>query len=157
MAEDKIITTLRRRLEKWELKHLRAHALELQERIDEATARAENAEADARHAWQSAEQWQENAMAMMSELAEITGGDPGITQDGQIGIVARTQDGDTAPVDAEGFALLTGDGPAADLLDAAQAMRNYLLCRSDYDVQAGLDGERWETLNRAVNAMELQS
>lgn len=70
------LATMRRRLEKWELQHLRQHALELQERLDRA-------EEEAARAWESAEFWRDNAMELQEYLIE-DGFTVGITQQGQM-------------------------------------------------------------------------
>lgn len=73
------ISAIRRRLEKWELEHLRRLAAELQERL-------ERAEDEARRAWDSAEFWQQNAMQLQEELLD-TGLTIGMTKDGQMGAI----------------------------------------------------------------------
>jgi len=67
---------MRRRLERWELQHLRQHALELQERM-------ERAEEEAARAWESAEFWRDNAMELQEALMS-DGFTVGITKSGQM-------------------------------------------------------------------------
>ena len=76
---DKTIQAIRRRLEKWELEHLRALAAELQERL-------ERAEAEAAEAWASADFWQRNGMQLQEDLMNA-GLTVGITKEGQMGAV----------------------------------------------------------------------
>lgn len=76
------LAALRRRLEKWELQHLRQLASELQERL-------ERAEEEAALAWESAERWQQNAIelqeALMAEDFTV-----GITPEGRLVATPRT-------------------------------------------------------------------
>lgn len=81
------LAAIRRRLEKWELDHLRQLALELQERL-------ERAEEEASRAWESAEFWRENAMSLQQELWD-EGATIGITKTGQMVVAKNT--GDAAP------------------------------------------------------------
>lgn len=73
---DYTITKLKRRLERWEIEHLRRHAAELAERL-------EAAEEDARRGWDAAESWREDTMQLMQEMME-EGRQVGITKNGQI-------------------------------------------------------------------------
>ena len=70
------LAPLRRRLDKWELQHLRTHALELAERL-------ERAEEESVRAWESAELWRENAFELQQALMD-DGATIGITQAGQM-------------------------------------------------------------------------
>lgn len=79
---DRTLDALRRRLEKWELEHLRRLAAELQERL-------ERAEEEASRAWESAEFWQRNAMDLQEALLE---------EDFTIGL---TQGGELVPIPPE--------------------------------------------------------
>lgn len=78
------LAAMRRRLEKWELQHLRQHALELQERLDRA-------EEEAARAWESAEFWRDNAMELQEHLIE-DGFTVGITKEGQM-VAAKSTEG----------------------------------------------------------------
>lgn len=73
---DRTLEALRRRLEKWELEHLRRHANELRDRLDRA-------EEEASRAWESAEFWRQNAMDLQEDLMEA-GLSIGLTKEGQI-------------------------------------------------------------------------
>ena len=73
---DRTISTLRRRLEKWELQHLRQHASDLAERL-------ERAEEDAARANESADFWHQQCMSMIAELQD-EGAEIGLTKSGEI-------------------------------------------------------------------------
>jgi len=80
---DRTIDALRRRLEKWELQHLRALAAELAtrlERLDDDLSRARD---ESSRAWESSEFWQRNATDMQLELMEADY-TIGLTKDGQV-------------------------------------------------------------------------
>ncbi|MCK2086950.1 hypothetical protein MXC99_01940 [Thauera aromatica] len=82
-APDRTVQNLRRRLERWELDHLRRLAAELQERLDRALDEAERAKEERDRAWESAASWQRHAENLQQELWEAGGG-IGITQDGDL-------------------------------------------------------------------------
>lgn len=71
---DRTLNALRRKLEQWELSHLRQHCAELAERLDRAEERAADAEYWAEH-------WRENAFQLKRDLMD-DGVQIGITQDG---------------------------------------------------------------------------
>lgn len=71
---DRTLNSLRRKLEEWELAHLRQHCTELAERLDRAEERAADAEYWAEH-------WRENAFQLQRDLMD-DGVQIGITQDG---------------------------------------------------------------------------
>lgn len=68
---------IQRRLERLELEHLRQHAAELAERLEEAERRLSHAE-------YTAEFWHDQAFEMHNTAADAVGGMPGITMDGQL-------------------------------------------------------------------------
>lgn len=70
------IAALRRRLERWELDHLRKLAVELEERL-------ERAEADAASGWIAADQWREEALTLTRELMD-SGETVGLTKQGHL-------------------------------------------------------------------------
>lgn len=113
-APDRTVQSLRRRLERWELEHLRRHAAELADRLERAAAELEQAQDEAQRAWHMAEHWREEALSLAHELMEA-GAVVGITQDGQIGVVASGE--------ATGDRALLA---APQLLDAAQAAAELL-------------------------------
>lgn len=82
---DRTLEALRRRLEKWELEHLRALAAELRERLDRA-------EDDASRAWESADYWQRNATDLQLELME-NDFTIGLTKSGEIVATKNTEPG----------------------------------------------------------------
>lgn len=85
---DKTLQNLCRRLEKWELDHLRKLAAELNERLERTQEKLRRAEEEASRAWDMAEFWRENAMelqeALMAEDFDI-----GLTKEGQMAAMKR--------------------------------------------------------------------
>lgn len=79
---DKTIATLKRKLERWELEHLRRHAAELAERL-------EVAEESARYEREVAESWREDAFNLMEKMME-DGQQIGLTKSGEV-VVASIQ------------------------------------------------------------------
>lgn len=76
MKTDRTLAALQRRLDKWELQHLRALVVELHERCEAAERRAEDAEDRMHNAEVMADFWQHEAMD--------GGASVGITQDGEL-------------------------------------------------------------------------
>lgn len=79
--------TLKRRLESMELEHLRQHALELHEQLEQAQAEAERA-------WESANFWQRDAMNMQEAMLDPEFANArciGLTKSGEL-LVVRTGD-----------------------------------------------------------------
>lgn len=75
------IKQLRRRLDRWELPHLRELAARLANDLEEMTERAERAESEASMAWRDAEQ----ARDLLNELTnEQPGLSIGMTVDGSL-------------------------------------------------------------------------
>lgn len=85
-AAKRAIVALRRRLEKWELEHLRQLACDLSERLERAEAEAARAKDACFNAENVAEFWRENAMELQSALCK-DGLAVGITREGQMGVV----------------------------------------------------------------------
>lgn len=81
---DRTLTNLRRRLEKWELDHLRTLCAQQADRI-------ERLETELDIARQSADYWREDAFALTRELMDA-GETVGLTRDGQLGIVRSDAD-----------------------------------------------------------------
>lgn len=80
---DKVLRALRRKLERWELGHLRVHALELHERL-------ECAEAEAQRNEDNAEFWRENYMRMEEAFHDedfATHRSIGLTKTGELLVV----------------------------------------------------------------------
>lgn len=85
--KDRTVTNLQRRLERMELEHLRKHALELHERLEQA-------ESAARHAEESADFWQRHAMNLQEALHDgefATHRSVGITKTGELMVVRNDQ------------------------------------------------------------------
>lgn len=79
----KAITTLRKRLSRWELDHLRTHCAELADRLETAQERIESLEADNDRAWRTADSWREETMQLINELQD-KGQEIGLTQSGHL-------------------------------------------------------------------------
>lgn len=88
---DRTLSTLRRRLEKWELDHLRTLCAQQSDRI-------ERLETELDIARDSADFWREDAFALTRELM-AAGETVGLTRDGQLGVV-RSESDDNAPIEA---------------------------------------------------------
>ena len=80
------ISAMRRRLSKWELDHLRTHCAELAERLEAAQERIDALESEVSRAWDAAESWRDDAMALSEDLQEA-GKTVGLTQGGQLVVV----------------------------------------------------------------------
>ncbi len=81
------LRNLQRRLERWELGHLREHAADLAERLEAAEKRVAEAEERARAAEASCDFWHDQAVDAHYAAAEESGGAPGITMDGTLVVV----------------------------------------------------------------------
>lgn len=82
-AQAKTIAALRKRLERWELDHLRALSVSLHQQLEIANERAEQLQSDLDHAWRNAEAWQDNAMELVKQL-EAEGQTVGLTITGAL-------------------------------------------------------------------------
>ncbi|MFM9926930.1 hypothetical protein VLK31_28365 [Variovorax sp. H27-G14] len=87
------LCNLKRRLERWELEHLRQHAADLAERLEAAEKRATEAEARATHAEYTCDFWHDQAVDAHHAAADAVGGLHGITMDGQLVVVPRAVEG----------------------------------------------------------------
>jgi uncharacterized protein YciW len=76
------LRTLKRRLDRWELEHLRQHAAELADCLEAAEERASAAE-------QACDFWHAQSVNAHYAAADAAGGMPGITMDGSLVIVPR--------------------------------------------------------------------
>lgn len=86
------LRALKRKLERMELEHLRRHALELHELLEQAESRACRAEAEATDAWESANFWQRDAMNMQEAMLDpefVNARCIGLTKTGEL-LVVRT-------------------------------------------------------------------
>jgi hypothetical protein len=79
----KTIAALRKRLERWELDHLRALSVSLHDQLEVAHERIQALQSDIDRAWRNAEAWQDDAMELVKAL-EAAGTEVGITQAGQL-------------------------------------------------------------------------
>lgn len=90
MKESKTLRNLRRRLERWELRHLREHVLELAGRLEEAESRVREAEQRASDADEIIEFWREHALDLQRAVADhefATHRCVGLSADGQLMVV----------------------------------------------------------------------
>ena len=75
---------IQRKLDRWELQHLRLLAAQQAEQIDELQRRLSWAE-------DCAERWRDDALDLQHQLADDTGGQPGLTRGGRLVVVAAPQ------------------------------------------------------------------
>ena len=103
MPQDRIIATLKRRLARWELDHLRSLAGQQADRI-------ERLETELDIAQQNAEFWERHAHDLMRDVSDL-GKTVGITPEGDVGVVDRglLDRGDADPLNAQ-----VGDGSVVD-------------------------------------------
>ncbi len=87
------VNAIRKRLDRWELDHLRKLAQEQADRLEAAQERIEALESEASRAWDTAESWRMDAMDLVNDL-EKAGRTVGLTQSGQL--VAMAQEGSAA-------------------------------------------------------------
>ena len=87
----KAIQAMRRRLDRWELEHLRKHAAVLSDRLSDAQAQIEDLESEVSRAWHCAASWQQNAESLVRDL-EAAGKSIGLAQNGAL-VVADEDDG----------------------------------------------------------------
>lgn len=85
---DTVLSRLQRRLERWELEHLREHAAALAAQVEDLEQRLQAAESAADFWWQQAENLREE-MPSGTHL--------GLTVDGQIGLLSTTTQQERAP------------------------------------------------------------
>lgn len=87
------LRSLKRRLDRWELEHLRKHAAELAAKLEAAEQRAEDALRRLSDAEYTAEFWHDQAVDMHNAAADAAGGMPGITMDGRLVVVPANMGG----------------------------------------------------------------
>lgn len=75
---------IQRKLERWELEHLRLLAAQQAEQIEELQRRLNWAE-------DCAERWRDDALALHQDLAHATGGAPGLTKAGELVVLEPGQ------------------------------------------------------------------
>ena len=83
---DPALHRLRRRLERWELPHLRQHAAELAERVEALEREAADLRQQLASAEQRADWWHDQAIEALQALPD--GLAPGLTIDGRTCIIA---------------------------------------------------------------------
>jgi len=91
----KTINALRKRLERWELEHLRKHAADLAQRLETAQARIETLESEVWRAWDAADSWRDQTQELVNDLQEA-GQTVGLTVDGTLVVVADVAQGGAA-------------------------------------------------------------
>ena len=121
----KTIKALRKRLERWELEHLRQLAASLADRLEAAEQRIEALEIDAARAWDTAEAWREDAQRLVEEL-EAAGATVGLTQGGALVVCDDAQP--AAPTQATGDAWRYCSNLGSP--EAAQALAQAVLTAS---------------------------
>lgn len=82
----KTIAALRKRLERWELDHLRTLSVSLHEQLEAAHERIDALQSDLDRAWRNAEAWQDDAMELVKQL-EAEGQTVGLTVAGALVVV----------------------------------------------------------------------
>lgn len=98
-ATAKQLAAIQRKLDKWELLHLRAHAAEQAERLEKAEEDLERARADAANAWECADHWQSQLDNLIQDMRS-TGREVGMTQSGDLLVMPAMQGVDIAAVHA---------------------------------------------------------
>ena len=89
-ANSSLVTNIRRRLERWELPHLRELAARQAEQIEQLQAELEDTQRRLNWAEDCAEQWREQTVQALNDAVDA---DPerrciGLTQDGTVMVVA---------------------------------------------------------------------
>ncbi|MBI3103220.1 MAG: hypothetical protein HYY98_16960 [Burkholderiales bacterium] len=87
------VSNIRKRLDRWELDHLRKLVQEQADRLETAQERIDALESEARRAWDVAESWRMDAMELVNDL-EDAGKTVGLTKSGQL--LVMTQEGGAA-------------------------------------------------------------
>lgn len=88
-----LLRNLQRRLDRWELEHLRQHATGLAEQLEAAEQRAVEAERRLSDAEYTAEFWHDQTVEMHNQAADESGGMPGLTMGGQLVMVPAAEGG----------------------------------------------------------------
>lgn len=88
-----LLRNLKRRLERWELQHLREHAAELAQRLEAAEQRAADAQYRLSLAEVLADSWREEALDMQRAAAADGGGKLGITMNGRLVVMPAAAGG----------------------------------------------------------------
>jgi hypothetical protein len=91
-ANSPLVLNIRRRLERWELPHLRELAARQAEQIEQLQAELEDTQRRLNWAEDCAEQWHEQTMQALNDAVDA---DPkrlciGLTQDGRVAVLVNT-------------------------------------------------------------------
>lgn len=89
------VAAIRKRLDRWELDHLRLHAAQLATELESAKERMESLESEVSSAWSMADMWRDEVNGLAEDL-QAAGKTVGMTLDGQLGVVVATQQGAAA-------------------------------------------------------------
>lgn len=117
---DTTLTRLQKKLDRWELEHLRQHVSDLATRLEMAEERLTQEEANADY-------WREQHMAMMRDLTE-QGHQIGLTQDGELILLGNQGDLIACALEkAEGFLIGFEDDPDQDVQATLASVRAALL------------------------------
>lgn len=81
------LATIRRRLERFELEHLRTHSAELAARIEILLAENEALREEVDRAWSQADMWHDRVDGLIQSITDADM-QVGMTKDGEIGVVA---------------------------------------------------------------------
>lgn len=92
---DKTINALRKRLDRWELDHLRYHCAELADRLDAALDRIDTLESEVSRAWDAADSWREQTQELVADLQEA-GKTVGLTTSGALVVMEDGMQGGAA-------------------------------------------------------------
>lgn len=87
MSANRALARIQAKLDRWELEHLRQHARDLADRLEELVAERDVLRDQVANAEGRAEWWREQVMAMQEQLDEAV--TIGITKDGAMGIVSK--------------------------------------------------------------------
>ena len=79
----KAITALRKRLNRWELEHLRQHSTALANQLEQAEEEIERLKSELVYAWRTADSWREDIDGLFTAL-ESTGQRVGLTKGGEL-------------------------------------------------------------------------
>lgn len=85
------LRAIQRKLDRWELQHLREHATELAEQLERAEAELQMTRRDADHAYDVAEGWRHQALDLAQSLDDDSERCVGLTKDGAILIVPSAE------------------------------------------------------------------
>lgn len=91
----KTITALRKRLDRWELDHLRKHCANLAQRLDDALGRIDTLESEVRRAWDAADLWHAQTQELVADLQEA-GKTVGLTTSGALVVMEGGTQGGAA-------------------------------------------------------------